>query len=395
MKKYTILSNFSKNAIYLKNRERMVHVELTSLSRQFKEIQFVSAESIVSKITGTIMYLFPGILLRIFGFFRLYKLQRALSLTSPYLIYFLQRINLIPFYYLKQQKVDAVFAHEFFPCNLSSKKIPIIYDTRMPTDDCVRAYLGSDDIGNARSKELRLKKFCSERSTLISLTSPGDAMRFKEKFPHLSNKVRCVPWYVPNLEPVEYSCVEKKFTQLNPLRILFVGNDAKRKGLSNLLMALSKIEDYCFENKVQLDVVTNFRDGVVKVNIPKFVTVRSNISHENVKQLMKSSHVFIFPTLGDTYGHVIHEAMAAGCVVACSDREPQNWFIDYGKAGITFNPTSPESIINAIKYIVENLSTLRKIALTGYERFKTVYHHTIVGVQMRNLLIEAATFKRI
>ena len=46
-------------------------------------------------------------------------------------------------------------------------------------------------------------------------------------------------------------------------------------------------------------------------------------------------HVFLFPTLGENYGHVIHEALSAGCPCVISDQTPwQN--LEKNQAGFVF-----------------------------------------------------------
>jgi len=46
------------------------------------------------------------------------------------------------------------------------------------------------------------------------------------------------------------------------------------------------------------------------------------VPHERVAVLFASHHLFYFPTLGENYGHVIYEALAAGCPALLSDQTP-------------------------------------------------------------------------
>lgn len=49
---------------------------------------------------------------------------------------------------------------------------------------------------------------------------------------------------------------------------------------------------------------------------------KGNVESENVVETLKEQHVFLFPTLGENYGHVIQEALSAGCLVILSDQTP-------------------------------------------------------------------------
>lgn len=49
---------------------------------------------------------------------------------------------------------------------------------------------------------------------------------------------------------------------------------------------------------------------------------KGSIENELVINTLKRYHVFLFPTLGENYGHVIQEALAAGCACILSDQTP-------------------------------------------------------------------------
>ena len=46
------------------------------------------------------------------------------------------------------------------------------------------------------------------------------------------------------------------------------------------------------------------------------------VDSENVVETFQKHHVFLFPTYGENFGHVIHEALSAGCPVLLSDKTP-------------------------------------------------------------------------
>lgn len=57
---------------------------------------------------------------------------------------------------------------------------------------------------------------------------------------------------------------------------------------------------------------------------------KGNLNSESVVEELKNYHVFLFPTLGENYGHVIQEALSAGCPVILSDQTPWKNLEDYG-----------------------------------------------------------------
>ena len=52
------------------------------------------------------------------------------------------------------------------------------------------------------------------------------------------------------------------------------------------------------------------------------VTYQGEVTHEQVSQTFAAHDVFIFPTRGENFGHVIYESLAAGTAVIVSDQTP-------------------------------------------------------------------------
>lgn len=60
---------------------------------------------------------------------------------------------------------------------------------------------------------------------------------------------------------------------------------------------------------------------------------KGNVASEEVVEKLKHHHVFLFPTLGENYGHVIQEALSAGCPCILSDQTPWK---DLKKRGVGY-----------------------------------------------------------
>ena len=52
------------------------------------------------------------------------------------------------------------------------------------------------------------------------------------------------------------------------------------------------------------------------------VAYHGPLEHEKIRQVFAGHDLFLFPTLGENYGHVICESLAAGCPVLISDQTP-------------------------------------------------------------------------
>lgn len=109
---------------------------------------------------------------------------------------------------------------------------------------------------------------------------------------------------------------------------------------------------------------------------------RGNVASEEVVETLKNYHVFLFPTLGENYGHVIQEALSAGCPVILSNQTPwnnlekydvgyvfplekMNLFAEAIEKYANFKSTEWSKLVNAAqKYAIENSNT--KVEITGY-----------------------------
>jgi glycosyltransferase involved in cell wall biosynthesis len=110
------------------------------------------------------------------------------------------------------------------------------------------------------------------------------------------------------------------------LRIAFVSRFTRMKNLSG---ALSMLEG--LSGEVFFDIYGPAEDEAyweecqaLIATLPGNIRVRycGEIEHERVRQVFADHDLFLFPTLGENYGHVIIEALTAGCPVLVSDQTP-------------------------------------------------------------------------
>jgi glycosyltransferase involved in cell wall biosynthesis len=88
--------------------------------------------------------------------------------------------------------------------------------------------------------------------------------------------------------------------------------------------------------------------------LPGNVTIESKgpVSHDRVPDTLNDYHYFILPTLGENFGHVYIEALAAGCPVITSDQTPWR---DLKRKGIGWDLSldRPDEWIRAINECID------------------------------------------
>ena len=110
------------------------------------------------------------------------------------------------------------------------------------------------------------------------------------------------------------------------LRAVFVSRISPMK---NLLYALETLKGV--SGDVFFDIYGPLEDteywnkckGAIDALPPNVrVKYRGMVEHERLMQVFAEHDLFLFPTLGENYGHVICEALSAGCPVLISDQTP-------------------------------------------------------------------------
>lgn len=131
----------------------------------------------------------------------------------------------------------------------------------------------------------------------------------------------------PNLPALlDVSAVHDHVARTGPLRLVFLSRISPMKNLDFLLQLLQEID---FE--VGLDIYGTVSDGEywdlcnrLISRLPSKVCVRYKgaIPHCEVGWVLAIYDLFVLPTLGENYGHVIAESLTQGTPVLISDQTP-------------------------------------------------------------------------
>lgn len=110
------------------------------------------------------------------------------------------------------------------------------------------------------------------------------------------------------------------------LKIVFISRIHPKKNLKGAIELLKDIE-----GKIEFNIYGPLEDKAywlecekLIIDLPKNIkaTYHGVVEHKNIINAFKVNHVFLFPTLGENFGHVISEAFIGGCPVIISDQTP-------------------------------------------------------------------------
>lgn len=223
----------------------------------------------------------------------------------------------------------------------------------------------------------------SEATRIVTATETS-ASWFRKVFPEFAHKISAIPYYLPHLSLSDRSALERKAAESGKLRVLFVGKQARRKGLDSLVAAW-KLLDAHTQNQLSVTVVSGMIDG--PVSLPMEWT--HQVFVPDVTALMREAHVLAFPTKHEAYGLVLVEGLWAGCAIVTTSAEIQRSIVGPA-AGSFVDPTSAFEIAAALTELVADREALRAKMFAAHDQFAQRYAPDVVGARYARLLWETA-----
>lgn len=124
-----------------------------------------------------------------------------------------------------------------------------------------------------------------------------------------------------------------------PFRVVFLGRIAPVKNLLGAIDAFSRLPCAAkltvYGPEEDVEYASACRDAATRLPSHLEVEFAGMIAPDRVLQCLVEHEVMLFPSTGESFGHVIGEGLLAGLPVVISDRTPWNW-IQNEKAGYVF-----------------------------------------------------------
>ncbi len=167
------------------------------------------------------------------------------------------------------------------------------------------------------------------------------------------------------LSTIEEQVSRRRRPSEKELRIVFLSRIAEMKNLAFAIHVLSKVRSRCrflIYGPIFDEKYWRHCQGLMS-ELPAHITVEYGgvVTPENVRQVFSEHDVFLFPTFGENYGHVIFESLSAGTPVIVSDQTP--WKDDAAGACRAL-PLDESAFVAAIEAFA-GLDAKNRLALAG------------------------------
>ncbi|MDO4171029.1 MAG: glycosyltransferase family 4 protein [Lachnospiraceae bacterium] len=181
----------------------------------------------------------------------------------------------------------------------------------------------------------------------------------------------------------------KKHKEDKCLEIVWISRIAPKKNLKGAISILQKVKtcvNFTIYGPIHVKEYWNECLEELK-KLPDNVRweYEGNVDSENVVDTLKKHHIFLFPTLGENYGHVIQEALSAGCPCIISDQTP--WKdLEQNNSGYVFSLKDTDAYVDAIE---------RYAAMTEKDFSKCVFDAHRYAIQNSNNKVNNTGYRMI
>lgn len=225
--------------------------------------------------------------------------------------------------------LNSFFSFKFTALPLLARRLGLVV-----AQPCVIAPRG--EFSTAALALKRLKKLCYKKfSTIISLysdlvwqaSSEFERADIKREIGAVADFIQ-VACDLPPAGPLRRhaATAQHPHTSELPLRIIFLSRITQMKNLDFLLQALS-----CSKSIIHLSIYGPLEDPEywaccqsLIASLPASIKVdyRGEVEPSKVLDVFSCFDLFVLPTLGENYGHVVLESLASGTPVLISDQTP-------------------------------------------------------------------------
>ncbi|MDP4009639.1 MAG: glycosyltransferase family 4 protein [Candidatus Shapirobacteria bacterium] len=187
--------------------------------------------------------------------------------------------------------------------------------------------------------------------------------------------------------------VDDKFIIKNPKinypdspSLLFIGSFSAHKGLEILIKSFSKLSKKFPKLTLTLAgqetlFFSKIKNTINKLDpeIIKKIYLINNFKNKDLKKIIDQSTILVLPSLQESFGLVLIEAMARGKPVITSDIPPLKELITKTNGGIIFKTGSEKDLTSQICDLLNHQAKSRQLGLNGFEFVKNHYTWDKIG----------------
>lgn len=224
--------------------------------------------------------------------------------------------------------VNSFFAFKFTALPLLARRFGLA-----PKFPCVIASRGEFSKGaiSLKAWKKRLYMLLGRSAKLYSnltwqASSEYERQDIIREFGPVAQTIEIAPVLAPKSPAIRVNSEIASSPEDQPLKLIFLSRISPKKNLDFLLETLCEVQ-----SKVHVDIFGPLREpgywarcNQLIAKLPPNVTWEylGEVTPPDVPKAFGARDLFVFPTRGENYGHVVPEALSAGACVLISDQTP-------------------------------------------------------------------------
>ncbi len=294
---------------------------------------------------------------RLFFHYKQYKIFKAIQ----------QSFNISEF--------NCIHAHTLFTdgnvaFNLSKKyKIPFIVTVR------------NTDVNDFFGKMIHLRRrgveILRSAQKIIFLSETYRLQVFEKFIPNkyydeLLNKTYIIPNGIDDFWFKSIPSYGRKINNyfIDEIRLVFAGYLNKNKNIPLILKAKNILKNKRYN--IKLSIAGKIEDKkIYKIILQdKDTEYMGYLSMQKLKKLYEISHIYVMPSIHESFGLVYAEAMSQGLPVIYTQGQGFDGQFPEGEVGYHVDSASPESVANAIEKVIKNFDKLSSNTISNSYKFQ-------------------------
>ena len=225
---------------------------------------------------------------------------------------------------------DTIYLNSFFSRKFTLLPLEVVQNY-LPDKKVVlapRGMLGAGALAQKAVKKKLFLKYAKAKGLYNNLTWQASSINEKQEIEKIFGRQKIiVASDIPNIPSA--TPPQKPVKKTGTARFFFLSRISPKKNLLGALQLLQRLKpDY----NITFSIIGPLEDAAYWQKCQKTMNeLPANIKVEAEGEipgpqipnhLADNFHYFLFPTLHENFGHVIHESLAAGCPVIISDQTP-------------------------------------------------------------------------
>jgi glycosyltransferase involved in cell wall biosynthesis len=261
---------------------------------------------------------------------------------------------------IAEVKPDLIYSNSYFATLtfylLILKKLRLIPKVSLILAPCGELSAGALQLNfEKKNAFIKLTSFLNLYKNIIWKASSVFEKKEIEMIKGSGGEIFIAPDMLPRMIFEELDVIIKPKKEVGSVKIIFLSRFMKKKNFKWLLENLKGIK-----GKLEIDIFGPLEDAdyweeckKIIETLPKNIKIESkgSVPHEKVLPVLAAYHFFIMPTLGENFGHIFLEALAAGCPLIISDKTPWLGLEEKG-IGWDLSLTDPQIWLDKLNYCI-------------------------------------------